>query len=293
LFMKKSETCMPTAYMWKPFAMIRRIPAPSLVFLILPALFYLSQNLYTPVTSMDEAQQWDYLSRILHGKLPFRDFLDIYGPLNWIPPAVSYLLAGNQWFGVRLWMLLIQLLILGMVYRVVLLFGSRFHASSTFILGLIFVGFHTTQNYTPYAFMHGFPLTLGVLWILAGKNRPKTGGLLLAGLLTGTAIYLKISSGLFLWLGGLFVLFFSQYREKSFPISEASSEKIPLLLFMGKFILAAVYLAVFTSYILPHYERQYFWHLIWPLALGITIMLWMETKRYITAIACIHIKITK
>jgi len=261
-----------------------------LIILLPLALLYLSQNLYLPVTSMDEAQQADYLQRIVDGRLPYIDFLDIYGPINWLPPAAAYKLFGEKWFGVRVWMLFIQVLILFLGYKITKFTTDKFYAICFFIICLFFLGVPITQNYTPYAYMQMYPLMFGVIFlILKQKNQTKL--LLFAGILTGTTIFLKISSGLFLWLSVLLICFFNVIPQSNKDVKPAlNSIFFAKLLFFAKYIVAVCYLFVFTVYIIPHYEKQYFWHLTFPLLIGIFALLYMENRRYIKSPVYCYIK---
>ena len=255
-----------------------------LIILIPIALLYLSQNLYLPVTSMDEAQQADYLQRIISGKLPYRDFLDIYGPINWLPPAMAYKLFGGKWFGVRVWMLFIQIVILFLGFKITKLIADKFYAIWFFIVCLLFLGAPISQNYTPYAYMQSYPLTFGVVLLMFQQKFQINLKILFSiGVLMGTAIFLKISSGLFLLLSVLLISFFNiapSGINNINPILKKSFTR--KLLFVTKFIVVACYIFVFTFYIIPNYEKQYFWHLTLPTLIGIAVLLYMEIIKYIT-----------
>lgn len=253
-----------------------------LVILIPVAILYLSQHLYSPVTSMDEAQQADYLQRIISGRLPYRDFIDIYGPLNWFPPAAAYKIFGEKWFGVRVWMLFIQMTILFLIFKITMLVADQYYAVWSFMVALLFLGIPMPLNYTPYACMQSYPFILAVIWlILKQKFRIETKALIYAGICTGIVIFLKISTGLFLCLSVLLIYFFNNMPLK-IPQKTNPSVLMPKVLFASKFIVLACYFFVFTSYIVPHYEKQYFWHLTLPLLFGIFILSYLEIIKFTT-----------
>jgi len=261
------------------------VPAFSLhchpLFILFPiALVYLSPNLFMPVINGDEAQQADYLQRIVNGELPYRDFLDIYGPLNWLLPAAAYKLAGNQWIGVRVWMLFIQLVILFFAFKLTAILSNRFYSICVFLIVMIFLGIPVCLNYSPYAHMHVYPLTLMVLYLLLKPQYLQLNRCLVAGGLTGIAVFLKISSGLFLLLAGLYICFyFSCHNHKDSNIDGIEKNQRALYLYWCKISVAVLYIIVFTVFIAPNYERQYFWHLTFPLLVCILFTLSFETGR--------------
>jgi hypothetical protein len=255
------------------------------LFYLLPmALCYLSGNLYAPMLLIDEAQQADYVSRVVSGSFPYRDFLDIYGPLNWFPPAFFYRLFGEAWFGVRLFMVLVILGILVFVYEIVRHAGSRFYAIWSFLLCLVFLGTPLNIHMTPYAFMQLYPLILGTIFFLSvRRKKQRAGSLMAAGLLSGAALFFKISSGLFLFLAGLLLCF---CHQGDMPVYGACSHEgarksiISRCVIGSKWMALSLYFLVFTSYIFPHYEKQYFFHLTLPTLLAFGLLAAMEQGRF-------------
>lgn len=174
------------------------------------SIFYLGQNIWMPISSSDEAQQADYLRAILHGQWPFRDFIDIYGPIHWFLPAWIFRLAGEQWWGVRLGMVGLQLMILFLSYRLVRRYFSEFQAGMVWILQTIILGMPWNLHYTPYAFMSVYVLTLLIMGVFLRQKSifgasPDLKNSLIAGSLTGITLLIKFNAGLFLMTAGLVV----------------------------------------------------------------------------------------
>ena len=260
------------------------IGSRPLWFLLPFSLVYLSGNLFVPMLLLDEAQQADYVNRVAQGIFPYRDFLDIYGPLNWFPPAFFYQMFGQQWFGVRVYMLLLHLVILILVFRIVRRIGDTFWAVTAYLTCLAFLAAPLDKSFTPYAFMQIYPLCLGMIWYLAVvRRRLRHRYAFIAGTLSGIALFFKISSGLFLWLGGLMICFYHQGDLPAGASGRKPGEKIPPFargVFAVKWMGILVYLAVFTAYLLPHYEKPYFFHLTLPTLAALGVVIYGEYRRF-------------
>jgi|GEM_PF-2918869 len=249
---------------------LARQPLPLLLGL---AAFYLYPTIYVPVATGDEAQQADYLRRIVAGQLPFRDFIDIYGPLNWLLPAKWYGWAGHRWIGVRWGMLGLQLLIAALAFQLTRRLGNRFYAVAVFAAITLFFGLPLALNRAPYAFMLISPLTFGVLLLLLPPTSAARTAL--AGGLTATAMLLKISSGLFLWLAGLWICF---YLGKPGRIAYVTP-RWPTCGLWLRMLGAVGYLAIMTTFVMPHYGAAYFKQLTLPLTCALALTIYFEWRQ--------------
>ena len=102
----------------------------------------------------------------------------------------------------------------------------------------------------------------------------------MAGGLTGIAVSLKISSGLFLLLSGLYICFYiSCHDQRKSNARKINENHWAPYLYGCKILVMGLYLVVFTVFIAPNYERQYFWHLTFPLSIGILFTIFFETRR--------------
>jgi hypothetical protein len=102
-------------------------PAAQLLWLV--PIAYLVQNLAMPFNhSSEEALLADILRAIGAGERPYRDFIDIYGPFNWIMPSLAYSTGGGRWIAVRIWMIVVQLGVALVSYQLLRRLSSRFYA---------------------------------------------------------------------------------------------------------------------------------------------------------------------
>ena len=220
--------------------------------------------------SSEEALLADVLRALRAGELPFRDFVDIYGPVNWLLPFVAYSLGGGRWIAVRAWMIVVQLAVAVLGYQLLRRLGSRFHAWIAAALTVALFGMPWFLHYAPYAFMHVYPMTLGVLWWLllrdAGNATRRSLGV---GVLVALALLTKLSAGAFLLAGSLFVAFYllppvaAVHARAPGQAITSAQWRIFALRVAG----LVAYAAVFTLFVLPHYELGYLLHLSLPLSI--------------------------
>ncbi|MBW2274448.1 MAG: hypothetical protein JRG96_14345 [Deltaproteobacteria bacterium] len=243
--------------------------AAQLLWLI--PVVYLAQNLAMPFNhSSEEALMADILRSIRAGELPFRDFIDIYGPLNWIVPGVAYTAAGGKWIAVRAAMIAVQTAVAVASYQLLRRLSSRFHAWIAAAMIVAVFGMAWFLHYAPYAFMQIYPMTLGIIGCLLFRTRSnavrRSVGV---GILVGLALLTKLSAGAFLLAGSLFVCFYLlppispiHYREQPSPVAA-----IQWRIFWVRTLGLVVFGVVFTLFILPHFELGYLLHLSLPLLL--------------------------
>ena len=248
-----------------------RIGRGAAVLLAAAALFfYFAQTARLPPNTVDGALILDYLEMICDGQLPYWDFVDVYGPLNWVFPALFYALAGREVWGVRVWMILLKIISVGATYLLVRRLADRFYAllvacCATFLLGQPFQFLQT-----PYAFHTAYPIIV-LSWYLALFEPLRRPGLnpLAAGLCTAIVLWIKLNAGLFLWLGVLYYYFYWK------PAPAPGDEQQPVEIASGlrKLYLAArplglaAYALVLTVFISRHFDAAYFVYLTAPLLL--------------------------
>jgi hypothetical protein len=241
--------------------------ASQLLWLI--PLAYLLQNLAMPFNhSSEEALLADILRAIHAGELPYRDFIDIYGPVNWILPSLVYGASGGKWIAIRASMVALQLGIAVLGYQLVRRLSSRFHAWLAGLMMVSLFGMAWFLHYAPYAFMLVYPMTLGIIWLLTRRDESnaleRTVG---AGILAGLAALTKLSSGAFLLAGGLFVCFFLLSPVTPIRCKDRASPSTPAQkkVFVVQIAGLMVFGLVFSLFIRPHYEWGYALHLSLPL----------------------------
>jgi hypothetical protein len=177
--------------------------------------FYFAQHSRMPPNSVDGALILDYLEEMCAGRLPFWEFIDVYGPLNWVFPLLFYVAAGQEIWGVRLWMVIVKLLSVATVYLLVRRFSGRFYATLAVAVTAVLLGLPWTFLQTAYAAHNAFPVML-LAWY-AMLREPLSGrrkSIALTGLLTAIVLWTKINTGLFLLAGGLFYYFYWQVAPR-------------------------------------------------------------------------------
>ncbi len=167
--------------------------------------FYLGLNINMAPDQVDGALVLSSIHDVSEGQGVFWDFIDIYGPIHWFFPALFYSWAGQQVWGVRLWLLLIKLLSVALCYLLTKRLADRFHAWMSAVLMTVLLGLPWHALQIPYAALHCLPYLLGSWYLLFCRPlRLKWLNHVLAGLLTAAALWIKISSGAFLLAGGVF-----------------------------------------------------------------------------------------
>lgn len=244
------------------------IRAAAPVAAVAALFFYFAQTAKLPPNTVDGALILDYLEEICDGNLPYWDFVDVYGPLNWVFPALFYALAGREVWGMHLWMIVLKIISVAATYLLVQRLADRFYAllaacCATFLLGQPFQFLQT-----PYAFHTVYPVIV-LAWYLAlfAPLGRKFLSPLLAGLCTAIVLWTKLNSGLFVMLGVLFYYFYWQpgpspdarpgEDELGPGIRKAYSLACPAGL--------VAYAGVLLAFISKHFDAMYFLYLVAPL----------------------------
>ena len=154
------------------------------------ALGYLAQFTTLAPNAADEALTLDYIQLVARGAWPHWDFIDLYGPLNWVFPALAYRVSGELVLGIRLWLLVLKLAVVVLSYGLTASLSNRFYGFLTAALMTVVLGQPWPYFQIAYSFTHSFPLVL-LTWRLlllapeTARPRRHMARLGLAGLLTG------------------------------------------------------------------------------------------------------------
>jgi hypothetical protein len=243
---------------------------------LLLVAFYLVQNARLATNHTDGGLILTYIDDIANGLFPHWDFIDAYGPLNWPVPVLFYKLAGHQEWGVRVWMLLLKLIIVALTYVFVRRLAGTLYAVLAALCMTLLYGQAWQSLQTAYGFNNVVPYVLGSWYFLLCRPLKRPGAnFIVAGLLTGVAICVKVNSGMLTLLGGLFYCF---YWLPAPPSSEpAPWDKRWQSAFRDARTLGLVaYALFFYLYVRQHLHAWYFVYLLGPLWLG---LLWTGHRK--------------
>ncbi|MBN1656534.1 MAG: hypothetical protein JXA30_22375 [Deltaproteobacteria bacterium] len=233
-------------------------------------LFYFAQSFRLPPNTVDGALILGYLEEMCQGGLPYWNFIDLYGPLNWLFPYLFYRLADQQAWGVNLWMIVLKVITIGITLKLVAKLGNIFFALLSAMVSVLLLGQHWQLLNTPYASHTSYPLVLVVWYLLlyAPYARWRI-NLIVAGLLTAMILWTKINTGVFLLAAGLFYTFY----WAPVPVERAGRKQEERNESRGRYrgfraaqiagLLA--YGIVFLAYISKHFNAMYFLYLGLPL----------------------------
>jgi hypothetical protein len=248
----------------------RRLPRGARlgVALLVTALLvvYLGQHWRHRPTDTDDGLLLEYIHQMARGALPFWDVVDLYGPFNWVFPVPIYILSGHKVWAIHAWVLVLKLVGVWACYWTVSAVASRFYGvlAGLFLTVLLGQGWQPLQ--TPYASFTALPLALGAWHMLLTqpfRRRPWLNPVV-GGVFTTLVLWSKLNTGIYLFAGGLFVLF---YFNPCAPAGEAAPAPSPLGTWFRRLRIAGVigYAAFFTSYVREFFGVLYFVYLIVPL----------------------------
>jgi hypothetical protein len=181
---------------------------------LLLALFYLGQQLTLSPGQIDEGLTLNFVRQVAEGKRVFWDFIDVYGPIHYWPPAFFYLAFGKQVLGVRIWILLVKLASVVAVFRLVSECAERFDAWLAALWTTVLLGLPWQALQNAYAFLHCVPFLVVVQYLLLCEPlATRRANAVLAGVLTAITLFIKVSTGAFLLAGGLIYSFCWSTRD--------------------------------------------------------------------------------
>lgn len=228
--------------------------------------FYLGQNWKLAPNNTDDGLILDYIHQMSLGALPHWDMIDAYGLFNWVFPVMFYKLAGQQVWGVRLWLVVLKLVSVALAYRTVTSVSSRFYGILAGLGLMVLLGQAWQSLQTAYAFLTVVPLVLGAWHVLLSQPfRTPWLNPLVAGICTTLAIWTKLNTGLYLFAGGLFVLLCWLPAPEPASDESAWSRKLQPWMKRARVVGAVAYALIFYKYIRSHFEFLYFVYLLGPL----------------------------
>ena len=239
---------------------------------------YLGQHWRHRPTDTDDGLLLEYIHQMSRGALPFWDVVDLYGPFNWVFPVPIYVLSGEKVWAIHAWVLVLKLLSVLACYWTVSALASRFYGVLAGLWLTVLLGQGWGPLQTPYASFTSLPLALGTWHLLLTQpcRRPWLNPVL-AGLLTTLVLWSKLNTGIYLFAGGLFVLFYFNPRAPAVGPSAA-----PALLgtWFRRLRIAGVlvYGAFFTNYVREFFGVLYFVYLLVPLYLVLGYTFWASWK---------------
>jgi hypothetical protein len=240
--------------------------------LLLFLAFYLVQHSRMAENHTDGGLILTYVDDISNGLLPHRDFIDAYGLLNWPAVVLFYQIAGQKVWGIRLWMLTLKLIIVVVSFKVVRRFAGTFYATLAALWMMLLYGMAWQSLQTAYGFNNVIPFIIGAWYYLLSGPHGSRKNMILAGIMTGIAVWTKVNAGLFLMAGGLFHCFYW------LPVSEGESVRAPPRWLAVAFRWAqygglAFYVFIFHGYIKQYFDANYFAYLLGPLLIGVFVTL--------------------
>ncbi len=264
-------------------------------------VFYLIQFITLPPNHADGGLLLDYIHLMSEGKLPFWDFIDLYGPIHWLFPVLFYQLADQQVWGIRVWLLILKLISIVLAFRLVERLAGRLLAWLCGLWMTVLLGAPWQLLQTPYAMHTCLALLLGVWYLLLTaflpRNEPRTTlrelgsgaipgtdassaegrdarhdlrslrRIAAAGLLTGVAIWTKVNTGAFLFAGGLFYCFYWLPVGSVRGPSNEGGGRWPSAFRLAQLAGLLVYGLVFVGFVRSHLTTLYFGYLVLPLAM--------------------------
>jgi hypothetical protein len=249
-------------------------------------IFYFGQYARFPPNAVDGALLLGYLEDIYRGNLPYWNFIDVYGPLNWIFPYLFYRLANLQAWGVQVWMIVLKIISIGVTVKFVHKLGNGFYAFWGACVSVVLLGQPWQLLQTPYASHTSYPLVL-IVWylVLYAPFKRQWVNVLSAGILTAIVLWTKLNTGLFLFAAGLFYYFYWA------PIPDGNTGQntgqrtqnrfVDVGFGLAQFAGLFVYGVVFFLYISGYFNFMYFLYLGLPMliCLGWTLLEAVRSRR--------------
>jgi hypothetical protein len=228
--------------------------------------FYLVQHSRMAPNHTDGGLILTYVDDISNGLLPHRDFIDAYGILNWPAVVTFYLMAGQKVWGIRLWMLVLKLIIVVVSFKVVRRLAGTFYAVMAALWMTLLYGMAWQSLQTAYGFNNVIPFVFGSWYFLLSGPFSSRKNMVIAGLLTGVAVWTKVNAGLFILAGGLFHCFYW------LPVPEGETSRpaprwLTVLLRVGQYAGLFLYVAIFYGYVKQYFDVWYLAYLVGPLLL--------------------------
>ena len=242
---------------------------------------YLARFVTMPPNHSDGGLLLDYIRLMGEGQWPYWDFIDAYGPLNWALPVLAYRASGGQVWAIASVVALHKLVSVVLCFELVRRLAGTLPAWIAGFWMTVLLGAPWQMLQTPYAMHPVLALELAVWLLLLAPPRvsgrlpgPSSARVAVAGALTGLAFWIKVNSGAFLLLAGLFYCFY-WVPGRARPESERAPA--PRILALGAWLGLLVYGGVFLAFVRRDLLSLFFPYLVLPLllVLGVTALeLW-------------------
>ena len=235
---------------------------------LLAAAAYLAQFMTLAPWDPDGGLLLGYIHQVANGERAYFDFVDAYGPLCWQLPAWFYEAFGERVWGVRVLLLLLKLASVFLTFQLVRHLAHPFHAALAALWVTLLLGMPWPSLQMPYSFHQTLPLMLLTMILLLVRPLPRAGwNLAAAGVATMLAVWLKVSTGLFLLAAGLLYSF-------CWTTAAPSSDGPGLARWQGSFRAAqglglAACALIFGAFMREHFDRFFLLYLAVPLALAL------------------------
>lgn len=247
----------------------------------------------------DEGLILQYIDDMARGRLPFYDFVDAYGLMNWVFPVTFYKAFGDRVWGVRVWMVLLKVLTVVTAYLLVRRLtaepvptaspgdpaadgaatpaprspGERpgiLYAALSCVWVTVLLGAKWQSLQTAYAFLTVMPLVLGTWHVLVvGPLGTERRNALFAGVLTTITMWTKLNTGMFLLAGGLFFYFYFPRTLATPAPTEAEEARRALLLRHARNLGLIAYGMLFGAFMRQYFSFWFFVYLLIPLVLAL------------------------
>jgi hypothetical protein len=229
------------------------------------AAFYLAQFMTMAEFDVDGGLILGYVHQVAHGDRPYFDFVDAYGPLNWVIPARAYAWSGDHVWGIRVSLLLLKLISISLTFLLTLRLSSLLYAALASVWMTILLGVPWPYAQTAYGFHQALPLTLATwLFLLVQPLRRRSWSIAAAGAATMLVIWIKLNTGMFLFAAGLLYCFCWMPPE---PDDAATDEGWQNPFRVARWLGVAAYGLVFGLFMREHFGFLYLLYLGIPLAL--------------------------
>jgi hypothetical protein len=257
---------------------------------VVTALYFFQSSTLAP-NQTDEGLILQYIEAMAHGELPFYDFVDAYGLLNWVFPVAFFKAFGDRVWGVRMWMIVVKVItVLACVLLVGGLTGAaskdapadtprpprgRFYTTLAALFTTILLGAQWQSLQTAYAFITVMPLVLFTWYfVLCAPLENPRANVWVAAAFTTAAIWTKLNTGMFLFAAGLFAYFFwipVAFHDADEDGSTEVADDAKTRLWLGRARLAGAlaYGLLFSFFVRKHFSQWFFLYLVLPLFMSL------------------------
>ena len=224
---------------------------------------YFGQSITMPPDLSEGAALAGYAHRLAHGERIYFDFIEYYGPLAWEIPKWAYSLAGDRLIGIHAALALSRVISCVLVFHLVRRLADGLYATLATGLMAAPLGMKLPFLSAPYAPHFGLvPFLLVATLLSAPPSGRRRLAIAAAGVLTAVLLWMKVSVGAFVLVGGAVGLFALPRPEREVPLP-------PRVLALLQLTALSAVIVVFHVYIWHEYRWPYAFYLTLPLLLGL------------------------